>query len=1188
MQFNLSSPLSQTGEMPEALSAQDMGFGDHAADIGMGVVRGLAGAGEAIYDLADWVTGDYLPDAEDNFGLGHSKTLAGGLAEGITQFMVGFVPGMGALSWAGRATGLAAKVGKASKATQWAASFGKAAAAGAIADFAVFDAQEARLSNLIQKYPSLQNPITEFLAADEDDTEIEGRLKNLMEGGILGGMMEPFMIGLRAMRAGRNARAMGESPKEATKQQLEPLAKQIKEADEPVRIEIKEAEKTVAASIEEAATPSQATPRHEHINLDRVTSRDATLEVVKSMRSGDYNRLVTRKSMTDAELAAEVNPHTADIADMLGEPDPGDLIARLTAHGAEGRNFVYRQAAIRDHADRLMNEADAAIKRHTDSGLDEELIHADQIMILANEFLIAAREGGTVLGQGLRAQKRIAGEGVIPDARPKDVTSVKADDAAGGREGIDRVMPEDMYRGDSPEAVATRQAYFEAVGGGNIERGRKVMKQRATTLKNIKDAQGSAAAVKAAKDFATKPQMLVEYWMNSILSGPLTHMVNMTSNTINTLFLPFEKALGNAATFQFKEAGESLKMYAHLHSQFSDAWTAATTAFKDWGDDLDNLTIMDTNTGFNRAISARNLKVDPDSVGGAAIDFIGKALNLPSRFLIAEDSFFKHLNYRATVRAGLFKEGAQQNKIGAELAEHVEGGMDTMIKDSQFYSHKNVRLAADKFAREQTANMSPGPARIKAHKSYVTKYMADNWDEERGALALAARQYGRMTTYTQALNDPDRAGLVKAADKWNNLVNDVPFLRIVTPFVRTPTNLAAFFLDRSAGLFVELGKSGFKGSVKHWRSSQKEIAQAIREGGESRADVLGRISTGSMLFYGGYLAYNSGTLTGGGPSDPQRRKTLEATGWQPYSFRVGDEWYSYRRFDPFASFFGTVADIGEALREAPPEESGSLEALMGAVITAAAKNVTNKSYLTGMARVANVLSNPDRYGSAYLEQTVASMVPFSSAAGQTLGSSEFKKEIRSVLDAVRAKYGLTGETDLAFLGITTRVEDRRDMLGDKVARPSLALNALPIHYSEVNDDIIMNELSVLGHQSALGAPPRVSNGVDMQAYTNFSGQTAYDRWAELHGQVRIRGRSLKQTLKKLIKSSKYQALPLEDLQGMGSPRMAELRKVLTKFRAAAREQVMQEFPELGNLDNRNTQIKAYRRAGRDIQSLLDY
>ena len=60
MQFNLSSPLSQTGEMPEALSAQDMGFGDHAADIGMGVVRGLAGAGEEIYDLADWVTGDYL------------------------------------------------------------------------------------------------------------------------------------------------------------------------------------------------------------------------------------------------------------------------------------------------------------------------------------------------------------------------------------------------------------------------------------------------------------------------------------------------------------------------------------------------------------------------------------------------------------------------------------------------------------------------------------------------------------------------------------------------------------------------------------------------------------------------------------------------------------------------------------------------------------------------------------------------------------------------------------------------------------------------------------------------------------------------------------------------------------------------------------------------------------------------
>ena len=219
MKFDLSGYQNPDGSLqaPE----EELGFWGTVGDLAMSPVRGIAGAAEGVYDLADWALMDWLPDAEDNFGLGHSKTLAGGLVQGISQFMVGFVPGMAALSVAGRATGLASKVSKMSKPAQWAAGFGKATAAGAVADFAVFDAQEKRLSNLIQQFPSLQNPVTEFLAADEDDTEIEGRLKNLMEGGILGGMMEPFVMGLRSLRNARKAKAAGGNPDEALQKSWE-------------------------------------------------------------------------------------------------------------------------------------------------------------------------------------------------------------------------------------------------------------------------------------------------------------------------------------------------------------------------------------------------------------------------------------------------------------------------------------------------------------------------------------------------------------------------------------------------------------------------------------------------------------------------------------------------------------------------------------------------------------------------------------------------------------------------------------------------------------------------------------------------------------------------------------------------------------------------------------------------------
>ena len=275
------------------------------------------------------------------------------------------------------------------------------------------------------------------------------------------------------------------------------------------------------------------------------------------------------------------------------------------------------------------------------------------------------------------------------------------------------------------------------------------------------------------------------------------------------------------------------------------------------------------------------------------------------------------------------------------------------------------------------------------------------------------------------------------------------------------------------------------------------------------------------------------------------------------------------------------------MAESDGEDQQIFEAVMGAVVNAAARNVTNKSYLTGMARISNVLSNPDRYGSAYIESTIASMTPFSSLAGQTIGASEHQKEIRGIVDAIRTKYGLTSETDLEFLGITTRVEDRRNLFGDKVEKAGV-LAPFPIHYTEIKDDVVMDELNTLGRQNAFSPPSKIFNSMDSTAYTNSKGQTLYDRWLELHGSVRLNGRTLKQSMKKLIQSRKYQNLPLEDFEGIESPRVGELRKLIRRYRAAAKERALSEFPEAKALNDRNTKIKHYRRAGRDIQSLLDY
>lgn len=98
------------------------------------------------------------------------NTIIGGLTEGAVQLGIGMI-----------GVGKFVKFGKLG-------AIGKGLAQGAIADAIFFDANEARLSNMVADGPEwFGRPLFEFLAAKEDDGEAEGRFKNALEGLLLGG-----------------------------------------------------------------------------------------------------------------------------------------------------------------------------------------------------------------------------------------------------------------------------------------------------------------------------------------------------------------------------------------------------------------------------------------------------------------------------------------------------------------------------------------------------------------------------------------------------------------------------------------------------------------------------------------------------------------------------------------------------------------------------------------------------------------------------------------------------------------------------------------------------------------------------------------------------------------------------------------------------------------------------------------
>src|SRR3546814_2093965 len=83
----------------------------------------------------------------------------------------------------------------------------------------------------------------------------------------------------------------------------------------------------------------------------------------------------------------------------------------------------------------------------------------------------------------------------------------------------------------------------------------------------------------------------------------------------------------------------------------------------------------------------------------------------------------------------------------------------------------------------------------------------------------------------------------------------------------------------------------------------------VRAGGRRKDEGLARLTMGSGLSALAVSTALEGKVSGSGPSDPLEQAALRDTGWQPYSIRIGDQWYSYQRFEPISLLAGVAGAV---------------------------------------------------------------------------------------------------------------------------------------------------------------------------------------------------------------------------------------------------------------------------------------
>jgi hypothetical protein len=320
------------------------------------------------------------------------------------------------------------------------------------------------------------------------------------------------------------------------------------------------------------------------------------------------------------------------------------------------------------------------------------------------------------------------------------------------------------------------------------------------------------------------------------------------------------------------------------------------------------------------------------------------------------------------------------------------------------------------------------------------------------------------------------------------------------------------------------------------------------------------------------LADDFPIVTGTGPQDKEERRSLEAAGWAPYSIRIGGKYYSYQRFDPFASMIGIMADwVDISHRMSMDPAADDLDEFVAPIMSALASNITSKTYLEGLSNILSIASGDTDGAKRAFGSTLSGFVP-GALAGNVGTFDPNMREIRGAMDRFMTRVP----------GMSANLAPRRNMLGEIVKRPTTTGLAsadmfLPTRMMNISDDVIMQE--VAKSKFGFNITPLRYRGVELtDSQYSQNGQDAYDRLGELKGTVRVGGLTLRQSLRKLVNSSAFQSLPVDpDENGNQSPRVHLMNGILNRYQKEAWGKLVKENKAVREAAD---QITAARRASR--------
>jgi hypothetical protein len=354
----------------------------------------------------------------------------------------------------------------------------------------------------------------------------------------------------------------------------------------------------------------------------------------------------------------------------------------------------------------------------------------------------------------------------------------------------------------------------------------------------------------------------------------------------------------------------------------------------------------------------------------------------------------------------------QRNAIGGPVGEVVRIPTRLLLTQDEFFKSiaRRGELNAQAFKK---AFDESGGNRQKLDELF-TKYK----EEPTEAMQKAAEREAEYRTFQSELG--------RTGKNFQRFLAQSPTASFFIPFFKSPANLLKYAAERSP--LAPLSD--------RWMTE-------IKAGGRQRDEALAKLSLG-IGATGALVSYAlEGKITGSGPTDPKERAALLATGWQPYSIKVGDTYYSIGRLDPYATLFGAVADAVTAKDYMTQEE---YEKALAFIPFSIASNIAQKTYLQGFTNLYESLAGD------YADITTVEKFIRDTAAGlavpnlfrqagaaidpQVREANSIIKEVQNRIPVVRGNTFTIAGTDYDI----NRVPNKLNVWGDPITRTG----ALPV------------------------------------------------------------------------------------------------------------------------------------------------